>query len=99
MGLLCGIGGAIIIASPMIAIYQYTPIESRGGAVSSLLIPAILIFALLGNLVGGCGRGNRRCEMGGPTFDAHARRDNFLAVFRVVLNERFEFTPSRLRLC
>ena len=51
LGLLCGVGGAVAVVAPLVVAYQYTPIESRGGQVPSGNIPAILLFALLGNLL------------------------------------------------
>src|SRR5262245_47770090 len=50
LGLAWGIGGAAVVVAPLVAIYQYTDIGSRGGEVPSENIPAILVFALLGNL-------------------------------------------------
>ncbi len=50
-GLLWGIFGAVIVVVPLIVIYQYTPIELRGGPVPFLRVPAILVFAFLGNLL------------------------------------------------
>jgi membrane protease YdiL (CAAX protease family) len=50
-GFLWGLCGAVVVVAPLAAVYQYTPIESRGGAVPSGMIPSILIFALLGNLL------------------------------------------------
>jgi uncharacterized protein len=49
-GLLWGIGGAVVVVAPFVAVYQYTDIETRGGPVPFQNIPAILIFSLLGNL-------------------------------------------------
>ena len=51
LGLFLGIGGAAVVVAPLMLIYQYTPIESRGGHVRAQIIPAILAFALLGNLM------------------------------------------------
>ena len=39
-----------MMVAPLAAVYQYTDIGARGGPVPSQNIPAILIFALLGNL-------------------------------------------------
>jgi uncharacterized protein len=50
LGVLWGIGGALVVVAPLAAAYQYTPIENRGGQVPVQIIPAILVFALLGNL-------------------------------------------------
>jgi membrane protease YdiL (CAAX protease family) len=49
-GLLWGIGGSFVVVAPLVAIYQFVPIDSRGGAVPFRNIPAILVFTLLGNL-------------------------------------------------
>jgi uncharacterized protein len=51
LGLLWGVGGAVVVVAPLVAIYQYTAIESRGGPVPLQNIPAILVFAMLGNLL------------------------------------------------
>ena len=50
-GLLWGVGGAVIVVAPFVAIYRHTAIESRGGPVPIQNIPAILVFAMLGNLL------------------------------------------------
>jgi membrane protease YdiL (CAAX protease family) len=50
LGLLGGLGGAVVVVAPLVAVYQYTPIEARGGPVPFETIPAILVFALCGNL-------------------------------------------------
>jgi membrane protease YdiL (CAAX protease family) len=50
-GLLWGIGGMVVVAAPMVIAYQYTAIESRGGQVPVEIVPALLVFALLGNLM------------------------------------------------
>jgi membrane protease YdiL (CAAX protease family) len=50
-GLLWGVVGALVVVAPFAVIYRYTPIDTRGGPVSSHLLPAILVFALLGNLL------------------------------------------------
>ena len=51
LGLVWGMAGAILVVAPFVAIYRYVPIESRGGSVPMQNIPAILVFALLGNLL------------------------------------------------
>src|SRR5262245_45690775 len=51
LGLLWGIGGMVVVVAPLLAVYQHTAIESRGGPVPSQNLPAILVFALLGNLL------------------------------------------------
>jgi hypothetical protein len=50
-GLLWGTVGALIVVAPLAGIYHYTAIDTRGGTVLPSLLPAILIFALLGNLL------------------------------------------------
>jgi membrane protease YdiL (CAAX protease family) len=49
-GLLWGAFGALVVVAPLAIIYQHTPIDTRGGPVSSHLLPAIMVFTLLGNL-------------------------------------------------
>jgi membrane protease YdiL (CAAX protease family) len=51
IGLLWGLAGAVVVVAPFVAIYQHTPIQSRGGEVPFQSVPAILVFALLGNLL------------------------------------------------
>lgn len=50
VGMAWGVAGAAVVVAPLVAVYQYTSIESRGGAVPVENVPAILVFALLGNL-------------------------------------------------
>ena len=50
-GLLFGVIGALAVVAPLVVIYRYTPIQTRGGGVSPHLLPAIFVFALLGNLL------------------------------------------------
>lgn len=50
-GLLWGVGGAIVVVAPFVVAYQHTAIESRGSPVPLQNIPAILVFAMLGNLL------------------------------------------------
>jgi len=50
-GLLWGLGGVVVVVAPFVAVYQHTAIESRGGPVPLQSIPAILVFAMLGNLL------------------------------------------------
>jgi len=47
---IAGLLGAAFIVFPFLLIYQWTPIEARGGMVPSNLIVPIFITALLGNL-------------------------------------------------
>jgi uncharacterized protein len=49
--LVWGIGGAILVVAPLAVSYRSTLIESRGGSVPFHSIPAILIFAMLGNFL------------------------------------------------
>jgi membrane protease YdiL (CAAX protease family) len=51
VGFFWGIGGMILVVAPLAAIYQFTAIEFRGGPVPYHVLPAILVFALLGNLL------------------------------------------------
>jgi CAAX protease family protein len=50
-GSFLGIGGALVVVMPLVVIYQYSAIESRGGRVPFQNLPALLVFALLGNLL------------------------------------------------
>jgi membrane protease YdiL (CAAX protease family) len=50
-GLLWGVVGALVVLAPFVVIYLYTPIDTRGGPVSPHLLPAILVFAVFGNLL------------------------------------------------
>jgi membrane protease YdiL (CAAX protease family) len=50
-GLIWGLGGALLVVAPFVAIYRQTPIQFRGGSVPSPFLPAIFAFALLGNLL------------------------------------------------
>jgi len=49
-GYLTGIAGMLIVISPFLILYQFTPISNRGGMVNLTLVPFIAAFALLGNL-------------------------------------------------
>jgi membrane protease YdiL (CAAX protease family) len=40
-----------LVVAPLAAIYQFTPLESRGGIVPLHMLPALLVFALSGNLM------------------------------------------------
>jgi membrane protease YdiL (CAAX protease family) len=51
IGLLWGIGGMFLVVAPLAVVYQFTPIESRGGTVPLHVLPALLVFALAGNLM------------------------------------------------
>src|SRR5207249_4054998 len=50
-GILGGVAAALLVVAPLAVLYRYTPIESRGGAVPLGNVPAVLVFALLGNLL------------------------------------------------
>jgi len=50
-GFAAGSAGAAVVTLPLIIIYHYVSIESRGGAVPPVSILPVLIFALLGNLL------------------------------------------------
>jgi len=49
-GLAWAIAGMMLVVAPLVVAYQFTDIGSRGGSVPSRNIPAILVFALGGNL-------------------------------------------------
>jgi uncharacterized protein len=49
-GLLWGAAGMVVVVAPLAVIYHFTPIEERGGLVPFRNIPAIFVFAMLGNL-------------------------------------------------
>jgi uncharacterized protein len=51
MGLLWGVLGAIVVVAPLAILYRWTPLDARGGEVPFAHLPAILLFALLGNLL------------------------------------------------
>jgi membrane protease YdiL (CAAX protease family) len=51
VGLLLGLTGAVVVVAPLAALYRFTPIASRGGPVPTDIVPVILLFALLGNLL------------------------------------------------
>ncbi|HET6325057.1 MAG TPA: CPBP family intramembrane glutamic endopeptidase [Planctomycetaceae bacterium] len=51
LGVLGGLAAAIVVVAPCVALYWHTSIESRGGPVPSAALPAILVFAFLGNLL------------------------------------------------
>lgn len=50
IGLVIGVAGAIVVALPLFLIYQFIPIDQRGGEVDRRLILPILLIALGGNL-------------------------------------------------
>ena len=45
-----GLFGAVLVTAPILVWYAFVPIELRGGAVATRLIPAVMVTALLGNL-------------------------------------------------
>lgn len=49
-GAALGALGAALAAGPLIALYRFVPIASRGGPVAPSLLPSIAAFAFLGNL-------------------------------------------------
>jgi uncharacterized protein len=51
LGLLVGMAGTILVVLPLAIVYRFVPIESRGGPIPLAHLPAILCFALLGNLL------------------------------------------------
>lgn len=50
-GIIAGIVSALLVVLPFWGFYQTIPIALRGGAVARHLLPAILVFALLGNFM------------------------------------------------
>ncbi|HEY3898738.1 MAG TPA: CPBP family intramembrane glutamic endopeptidase [Chthoniobacter sp.] len=50
-GIIWGVGGALLVVLPFIALYRHTPIELRGWPVPLQLLPFTFTFALLGNLL------------------------------------------------
>ena len=50
VGLAAGLAGAVLTAAPLLLIYSGVPVETRGGEVAAVLLPAIAATALLGNL-------------------------------------------------
>jgi membrane protease YdiL (CAAX protease family) len=51
VGLAWGLAGALVVVAPLVVVYRFTDINSRGGPVPVELLPALLLFALLGNLL------------------------------------------------
>lgn len=51
IGVLWSVAAAVVVVAPLMMLYRYTPIELRGGSVLAKNIPAILVFAILGNLL------------------------------------------------
>lgn len=51
LGLLLGLAGMVVVVAPLAVSYQFVPIESRGGAVPRNNLAAVLLFAMLGNLL------------------------------------------------
>ncbi|MFW6228928.1 MAG: type II CAAX prenyl endopeptidase Rce1 family protein, partial [Alkalispirochaeta sp.] len=49
-GIAVGVGAAILVVVPLAIAYRFVPIDLRGGDVLTQLLPALLVFALLGNL-------------------------------------------------
>lgn len=50
IGIAAGVASAGLVVLPIAAIYQFFPLDMRGGPVSQSLLPAILVTAMLGNL-------------------------------------------------
>ncbi|MFW6363817.1 MAG: CPBP family intramembrane glutamic endopeptidase [Spirochaeta sp.] len=50
VGLPAGVLGGVLVVLPFLFLYRGIPLAARGGAVPSGLLPALLVFALLGNL-------------------------------------------------
>ncbi len=51
VGVLGGLAAAIAVVAPCFVFYRFTSLSSRGGPVPPPAIPAILVFAFLGNLL------------------------------------------------
>ncbi|MFO0968374.1 MAG: CPBP family glutamic-type intramembrane protease [Gemmataceae bacterium] len=51
VGLAWGLAGTLVAVAPLFVVYQYTPLEMRGGPVPTAHLAALLGFALLGNLL------------------------------------------------
>ena len=51
VGLAIGVLGAAIVVAPLAALCGSVPLAERGGSVPTEMLPAILAFALLGNLL------------------------------------------------
>ncbi|WP_052850585.1 CPBP family intramembrane glutamic endopeptidase [Streptomyces avicenniae] len=45
-----GVGGGLLAAAPVLALSAATPLDERGGAVASAVLPALAFFAAAGNL-------------------------------------------------
>lgn len=50
-GSIIGAASALVVAAPLFVIYRTVPIEGRGGMVPVAVMPGLLVFALLGNLL------------------------------------------------
>jgi membrane protease YdiL (CAAX protease family) len=50
-GALTAVAAAALVVAPLAALAPFVPVESRGGPVPAHLLPTILAFALLGNLM------------------------------------------------
>ncbi|TVR66181.1 MAG: CPBP family intramembrane metalloprotease [Spirochaetaceae bacterium] len=50
-GVAAGVTGALLVVAPLWWLYRTIPVHLRGGGVTQHLIPAILVFALLGNFM------------------------------------------------
>jgi len=50
-GVAAGAVGALLVVTPLWWLYRAIPVDVRGGGVAQHLIPAILVFALLGNFM------------------------------------------------
>jgi membrane protease YdiL (CAAX protease family) len=50
-GLLWGALGALVVVAPFVVVYRYVPVSTRGGVVAPGIMSAMLVFALLGNLL------------------------------------------------
>lgn len=50
-GIVFGLAAAALVVTPFLLTYRHVPIELRGGPVVRSLLPAIFVFAMLGNLL------------------------------------------------
>lgn len=49
-GIAVGVIAAVAVVVPLAIAYRFVPVDLRGGDVAARLLPAMLVFALLGNL-------------------------------------------------
>jgi uncharacterized protein len=51
IGIVSGIVGAIVVVAPLAFLYRFVLLDTRGGSIPLAHLPAILTFAVLGNLL------------------------------------------------